>query len=67
LAKVTHCKHLNYRSLSKFSNEIWRTLCVRVVLDSLSFYKKNWFLALAHKNWFLKKLDWGVWRPAFKI
>jgi hypothetical protein len=23
-------------------------------LDQLSFYK-NWFLALAHKNWFLKK------------
>jgi hypothetical protein len=34
-------------------------------LDPLTFYK-NWCLALAHKNWFLKKLGGGVWRPVSK-
>jgi hypothetical protein len=32
-------------------------------LDQLSFYK-NWFLALAHKNLFLKKLG-GVFGDQF--
>jgi hypothetical protein len=31
---------------------------VRPCLDPLSFYK-IWFLAIAYKNWFLKKTGWG--------
>jgi uncharacterized membrane protein len=36
---------------------------LRACLNPLSFYK-NWFLALAHKNWFLKKLG-GVFGDQF--
>jgi hypothetical protein len=28
-------------------------------LDSLNFYK-NWFLAIAHKNYFIKKLSGDI-------
>jgi hypothetical protein len=34
----------------------------KVCLDLLSFYK-NCFLDIAFKNWFLKILSVGVWRP----
>jgi hypothetical protein len=36
------------------------------LFGSIEFFYKNWFLALAHKIWFLKKTGWGVWRPISK-
>jgi hypothetical protein len=38
---------------------------LRPCLDPLIFYK-IYFLAIAYKNWFLKKLGVGVWRPVYK-
>jgi hypothetical protein len=35
------------------------------LFDSLSFYK-IWFLIIVYKNWFIKKLGGGVWRPVSK-
>jgi hypothetical protein len=34
------------------------------LFGSIEFFYKNWFLALAHKNWFLKKLV-GVFGDQF--
>jgi hypothetical protein len=37
--------------------------CLALALYPLSFYK-NWFITVAHKNWFLKKLG-GVFEDQF--